>query len=109
MTLYVHTITVQRNPKEERKVFNYTIKRGYDSVQRSHGGDKTIRHFTLFVDGVEYETFREDSQQVNYNSDKYFDRYLKNYVEKLMKFFPGTLTYTSVGNPANNPENRSPK
>ena len=67
----------------------YQLIRTDDTGGQRHGGWRTYRHFTLMVNGKEFETYRDDCQSTNYASDVYLDRLIAADVRKLRKFWPG--------------------
>lgn len=51
-----------------------------DTQNQRHGGIRQYRHFTLYVNDVVVETFRDDESNHDYNSGEYLDRYINEFL-----------------------------
>ena len=51
-----------------------------DSQNQRHGGIRQYRHFTLYVNGVIVDHFRDDDQSHGYHSGPYLDRYISEFI-----------------------------
>lgn len=52
-----------------------------DTQSQRHGGMRQYRQFTLYVNGVEVESFRDDEANHLYYSGEYLDRHIDGFIK----------------------------
>lgn len=61
---------------------NFMILLREDDTQSQRlGGMRQYRRFTLYVNGVDVESFRDDEANHGYNSGEYLDRYIADFLK----------------------------
>lgn len=68
----------------------YCLIRYEDTIRMGHGGDKTIRNFSLLINGRVFKSYSDDSAASNWDTGTYLDRRMDGDIAELKSFFGGT-------------------
>lgn len=72
------------------------IHRTKDTGGQRHSGYRTYRNFELRVNGMLWETYRDDSAITQYACDDRLDELIMFEAHRIQRFFGGTISKTSI-------------
>lgn len=77
-------------------VTTYDLRELKSHKTLTHSGEMEIRNFSLLIDGREFQKFSDRCEKTGYKIGKGLDIAIRDRIDFLQSFFPGTLIKSKV-------------